>query len=114
MLDDKCTSAAAEDDAKNESHEDGVVELPRDGDEVGDQVEGHDEVGDEGQEQEPAPAGHAPVGDQPTKQDDAVRDEARKRGGVTAPPRNDEAHDEDGVERRGERDGEQPAIAWRT
>jgi len=45
-------SAASQDVAQREGDDDGVVEVARDGDEVGDEVERHEQVGDQGGEDE--------------------------------------------------------------
>jgi hypothetical protein len=52
VLTDHVGAGGAEDAAQHERHDDRVVELAGDGDEVGDEVEWHREVGDEGEQQE--------------------------------------------------------------
>ena len=77
-----------------------------DGNEVGHEVERHDEVGDErGKNELPAPR-DAAVGEEAPEEDDKVRDQAGYRTCLLLPPGDDQPDDEErvGEERRPQAD----------
>jgi hypothetical protein len=83
--------------SEDQRHHDGVVELPRDRDEVGDKVEGHREVHECEPGRELPARGHAPVGEQPLEEDGAVRDHARDHADVPLPGANYQRDHQRGV-----------------
>jgi hypothetical protein len=95
---------------EHQGDEDGVVELPRERDEVRDEVERHGEIDErEHARRLPAP-GHARVREQPLEEDPAVRHETSDQPHVPLPAAHDDHHQQQRVdgEQRAERDG-QPA-----
>jgi hypothetical protein len=96
LLDD-VPAGAAEDAAKYERDEHGIVELACDRDEVRDEIEREQQVRDERGQQQLVTTAHPIVGEQPPEQHDAVRDEARNRACVGAAPEEHERKNEAGV-----------------
>ena len=109
MLVQNVRAAAAEHGAEDESDEDGVVELTRDGDEVGYEVEGEREVGDQSRDEQLAPARDPPVGQETAEENDAVGNEpgeGSRVGAATGPEQpGDEGgvHEEDGADSHADR-----------
>jgi hypothetical protein len=99
MLADERFAAAAKEAAQNEGNDDDVVELPRDGNEIGHEVERQREVTRERDEESLLPPWDARVAKQAAAEDDAVRNEPGERPGPLGPAcdyqRNDEQHVED-------------------
>jgi hypothetical protein len=94
VLADKLVSTCAENVAKNERDEQGVIELARHRNEVGHEVERERQVADERREQELPPSRDARITHQPRDENDAVRNEGRSCARILAPARYDERHDE--------------------
>ena len=87
-----------------------VVELPRDGDEVGNEIERQREVADEAEEKQLARTGNARVTSEPGDEDDAVRDEGGERPRLGAPAEEDERDDERGVDDHRNRDSDEEPL----
>jgi Major Facilitator Superfamily len=103
---DEIGSAASKDVPQCERDDDGVVEVARDRDEVGDEVERHEQVGDQGGEDKLLPSGNARIGEQPLEEDDAVGHK-RSRGARPLPAAGDDENgDEDRVQRSGDQRGD--------
>jgi hypothetical protein len=97
--------AASKDVPQCEGDDDGVVEVARDRDEVGHQVERHEQVRDQGGKDELLAAGDAGIGEQPLEENDAVGHE-RGRGPCAFPAAGDgENGDEDRVQADGDQGG---------
>lgn len=89
----KVGTTGPHDGAEDDSHEERVVELADDRNEVGNLIERHGEVGDQGDEQELAAAGDALVGEQPAEEHHEVGDKARERPGPGSTPGNEKPRD---------------------
>jgi len=98
VLFDQAWPGSADDHAKDEGDENGVVELAGHGYEVGNEVERQQQVRNEGAQEELVTKRDALVTKQPAKQNDAVRDEPRGGARVTTPSEEDERGDEDRVQ----------------
>ena len=98
MLLEQLDAGAAHDAAKDEGDDDRVVELAGDRDEVGDEVDRHEEVRDERAEEQLVPARHTPVREQALEEDHAVGNEPGERTRVLAASENDEGEDEAAVQ----------------
>src|SRR5262249_29776168 len=96
--------------AQDKRHQDRVVELAGHWDEVGDQVDRHREVGEQGKQQEPAGPRDARVGDQPLEENDAVRDESCERTRLLAAPDQSERGDERPVYEDHRREADQALL----
>lgn len=79
MLLHELPTAAAEDRAQDQGDEDRVVELARNGDEVGDEVERHGQVGDEPAQDQFVSPGKPAVARQSGEEERAVGHEACER-----------------------------------
>ena len=95
MLAQELRAAAAQDDAQRQRDDEDVVELPRDGDDVGDEVDRQRDVAEQREDHELVAAREPRVGEQPAAQDEAVGDEPRQRDRVAVAPRDDERADEE-------------------
>ena len=103
-------SAASKDVAQCEGDDDGVVEVARDGDEVGNEVERHQQVGDEGGKDELLAAWKAGIGEQSLEEDDAVGHECG-RGACPFPAAgDDESGEEDRVQQSGDQRGKGDGV----
>ena len=71
----------AHDRAEHECHEDGVVEVPEDGDEVGNEVERCRQVERDEPDEELVPARDPWVAEKPPEEDGALRGERREVAG---------------------------------
>jgi hypothetical protein len=93
---------------EDERDDDRIVELSGDRDEVGDEVEGQGEIGDEGDQQQLAPPWHAGIACEARHEHDAVGNERGKRTCVLAAAADHQPGEERGVDRkeRAERDQE--------
>jgi hypothetical protein len=96
LLDD-VPAGAAEDAAKYERDEHGIVELACDRDEVRDEIEREQQVRDERGEQQLVTTAHPVVGEQSPEEHDTVGDEARDRACVLSPPEEQKRENEAGV-----------------
>lgn len=99
VLLDELPTAAAEDRTQDEGNENRVVELPRDGDEVGHEVERQRQVGDEPDQDQLVPPRHAAVAREPREENHAVRDEAGEGPRVLPASREEQDEDEAEVEK---------------
>jgi hypothetical protein len=80
--------------AEDKCNDDGVVELTRDRDEVGNEIERQGQVADEREQEQLATTRNAHVAGEPRDEDDAVRDEGGERAGVaTATHENESDHE---------------------
>jgi hypothetical protein len=84
MLADEPIATGANQVPEHEGDDDRVVELACDGNEVGHEVEGKDEVPQQADEQSLPPPRNPGITEQPVDEDDAVRDEARQRSPTKA------------------------------
>jgi len=110
VLPDEAGPARAQQRARDGRDEDGVVELPGDRDEVGDEVDRDGEVGDEREEEQFAAARHASIAEQPAKEDEAVGDEAGDRARVAPTSGHQQPGHECGVEGERDREGDQEPL----
>jgi hypothetical protein len=85
--------------AQHERDEDRVVELARDGDEVGHQVERHGEIDEREPGRELPPGRHPRIGEQPLEQHGAVRHEPGDHPDVPLPRARGERRQEGGIHR---------------
>ena len=74
-----------DDATENERDEHGVVELPRHGHEVGDQVEGERKVRDQGADEELVSPREPPIAQEPREQHHAVGNEPGERARLLPP-----------------------------
>ena len=98
MLADERLAAAAKEGAQNEGNDDDVVELPRDGNEIGHEVERQREVTRERNEESLLPTWDARVAKQAAAEDDAVRNEPGERPRALGPACDYQRGDEQYVE----------------
>jgi hypothetical protein len=84
-LPDEWLPAATKEAAQNDGDDNDVVELPRDGDEVGYEVKGKREVAGERDQESLLAAGNAWVAKQAAAEDDAVRYEPGECPGFLTP-----------------------------
>lgn len=90
-------SAAAQHEAQNERCEDRVVQLPRDRDDVRNEVEGHRQIAGQENEGKLAGARHAVVGVEASKEDEAIGNEARQRARFATTPDGEKNKNDDRV-----------------
>ncbi len=86
MLADERIATGVNQVPQHECENDRVVELARDGNEVGHEVEGKGEVPQQADEQKLAPPGNSRITQQPVDEDDAVRDESSQRARLLPSP----------------------------
>lgn len=79
-------AAAYDEVPKNNRDDDRVVELPRDRDEVRNEIEWQRKVGHEPKEEHLAAPGDAWITEKATHEDDAVRNERGQSARISAPP----------------------------
>jgi hypothetical protein len=102
---DEIGAAASKDVPQCEGDDDGVVEVARDRDEVGDEIERHEQVGDQGGKDELLASRNARIGEQSLEEHDAVGHEG-DRGSCPFPTAGeDEDGDKDRVEGGGSQGG---------
>lgn len=94
MLADERIATGVNQVPQHEGENDRVVELARDGNEVGHEVEGKGEVPQQADEQKLSPPGNARITQQPVDEDGAVRDESSQRARLFPPPGGEENEDE--------------------
>lgn len=90
MLGQQLPAVPAQDGSQHDQHQDRVVQLSGDRDEVGDEIERHREVADQQREQELVPARYSSIAKEPAEEDRAVRHEAGDRASVLPPPQQEE------------------------
>jgi hypothetical protein len=90
MLADEVNARRTEQRPKDQAHDDRVVELTSKGNEVGNEVEGKRQVGEQCQQHQLAAPRDALVSDQAAKQHETVGNEAGQRAGLRAPARDHE------------------------
>src|SRR4051812_12639336 len=100
----------AQDPAQDHRDDDRVVELPRDRNEVRDDVDGQCEVADQRSDQQLAAARDARVAEDPVEEHHAVGDEAGERACVFAASVNDEPGHEHRVDRDGDGEGDEEPV----
>ncbi len=86
MLLDQARAAAAQHVAQDERHQDRIVEVARDRDEVRHEVDRHGEVGHERREHDLLASRDAWVADEAPEEEQAVRDESRDRASRSQRP----------------------------
>ena len=87
--------------AQDERDDDRVVQLPRDRDEVGHEIEGQGEVANEGEQEQLSVARDTWLTCQAGNENDAVRDEPGKGTCIVAPTANHQVADEPRVDHKG-------------
>jgi hypothetical protein len=100
VLAQKLLAAGAKEGSEYERDEDRVVELAGDGDEVGYEIEGHREVGDQRDYERLTRSGDPVVGKQAAEQHDAVRNETGERTRVGATTHNEQGEDERALDQK--------------
>ncbi len=93
MLADERIATGANQVPEHESDDDRVVELACDGNEVGHEVEGKDEVPQQADEQSLPPPRNPGITEQPVDEDDAVRDESSQCARLILSPEGEEDQD---------------------
>jgi hypothetical protein len=83
--------------AQGECGDDRVIQLARNRHEVGDQVQGHQEVGHETKQHHLPPPRHPTVPEQVFQENDAVRDKPAKGAGIRPASGNEQRHNEQRV-----------------
>lgn len=94
---DEIGAAPPEDVPQCEGDDDGVVEVAGDGNEVGDEVERHEQIRDQDHKDELLTAGDPGIREQSLEEDDAVGNERRRGSRPLSTTGHDENRDEDGV-----------------
>jgi 2-polyprenyl-6-methoxyphenol hydroxylase-like FAD-dependent oxidoreductase len=100
VLSDQAGPCSSKRGAQHDEDEDRVVELAGDGDEVGHEIEGQRQVGDQRREQQLARAGDTLVAQQPLEENDAIGDEAGERPRVGSPAESEQREHEEQVQRQ--------------
>jgi len=105
MLRQQLAPVPAQDSSQHDQHQDRVVQLSGDGDEVGDQIERHRQVADEQAKQQLVPARYSWIAKEPREEDRAIRHEAGHCASVLPSSQQHEQPDERCVGReRSQRD----------
>jgi hypothetical protein len=84
--------------ANREDDDDRVIEIPDDGEEVGNQVKWHGEIASHEDEDKPAAPWKARLTHQTGEQHSAIRNKTGDRSRALASPQDEQAHDEDRVD----------------
>ncbi len=93
------SAVPAQDGSQHDPHQDRVVQLPCDRDEVGDEIERQRQVADEQAEQQLVATRYPSIAKKPSEEDSAVRHEAGHGASVLPPPQKQQQRDERCVDR---------------
>ena len=112
MLAHELIAARAEKATQDERHDEDVVELAGDRNEVGNEVERQREIADERGQEQLAPTRHSRVGDEPGDEDDAIGYESGQGASVLPSPedqkRNNESYPDESDQAEREREPQPP------
>lgn len=98
VLVDQLSTAAVQDEPESQGDQDRVVELTRNRDEVGDQVDRQRQVAEHQDERELAESRHAIVDEESPEEDEAIGNEARHRSCLTSTADDEQGEDDARVE----------------